>query len=36
VCYQSTCRAYLQASFAQIWCASILVAYLGISEKTFV
>jgi hypothetical protein len=36
LCYWSTCRAHLQSDFAQIWCASILVAYLGISENTFV
>jgi hypothetical protein len=34
--YRSTCRAHLESDFAQIWCASILVVYLGISEKTLV
>jgi hypothetical protein len=31
--YRMTCTAQLKSDFAQIWCASIIVAYLGISEK---
>jgi hypothetical protein len=33
--YQLTCTAHLQSDSAQIWCASMIVAYLGISEKYF-
>jgi hypothetical protein len=34
--YWLTCTAHLQSDFAKIWCASIFMAYLGVSEKTFV
>jgi hypothetical protein len=33
--YRLTCTAHLKSNFAKIWCASIFVAYLGISDKTF-
>jgi hypothetical protein len=36
LCYRSTCTAHLQSDVAQIFCASMLVAYLGLSEKKIV
>jgi hypothetical protein len=34
--HRLTCTAHRQSDSAQIWCASMIVAYLGISVKTFV